>query len=270
MNLPVSNGAARHKNRAADMREIVMGFIALLYGIICYVLFFASFLYLIAFVGGDMVPFVTVPKTVDIGTSPLAGMPAALVNIGLLLLFGVQHSVMARPAFKKVWTKIVPKSVERSTYVLFTAIILAAIYVYWIPIEGTVWAASGVWATVLTVFFFVGFLIVLLSTFLINHFELFGLQQVWYRFQGKDLPEPKFVTPMFYRWVRHPLYLGFIIALWAAAVMSVSHLLFAAIWTAYIFVAVGYEERDLIGIFGEKYRDYADRVPMMFPFGKRK
>jgi len=268
----MDGGGAKNKKNAAHRmsREKIMGIIALLYGVIAYVLFFASFLYLIAFVGGGMIPFIDVPKTIDVGTSPLAGAPAALVNIGLLLLFGVQHSVMARPGFKKVWTRIVPKSVERSTYVLITAVILFAIFTYWIPMPGVVWATTGVWATLLTVLFFVGYLIVLLSTFLINHFELFGLHQVWARFQGKDMPEAKFVTPAFYKWVRHPLYLGMIIAFWSAAMMSVGHLLFAAVWTAYIFVAVGYEERDLIGAFGDSYRSYADKVPMMFPFGKRK
>jgi protein-S-isoprenylcysteine O-methyltransferase Ste14 len=247
-----------------------MGVVALLYGVIAYVLFFASFLYLVAFIGGGMIPFIEVPKTIDAGTSPFAGGAAAFVNIGLLLLFGVQHTVMARPGFKKVWTRIVPKSIERSTYVLITAALLYLIYLWWVPMPAVVWSVSGLWASVLTGLFFVGILVVLLSTFLINHFDLFGLQQVWHRFQQKDMPTPKFVTPFLYKWVRHPLYLGFIIAFWATPLMTVGHLLFAAIWTAYIFVAMGYEERDLIGVHGEDYRAYADKVPMIFPLGKRK
>jgi len=247
-----------------------MGVIALLYGVIAYFIFFASFLYLVAFVGGDMIPIVEVPKSIDAGGSPLGAWPAALVNVGLLLLFGVQHSVMARPGFKKVWTRIVPKSVERSTYVLITALLLFLIYAWWVPMGQVVWSTSGIWATLLTVLFFVGFGIVLLSTFLINHFDLFGLQQVWTKFKSQDMPASKFVTPFLYKWVRHPLYLGFIIAFWAAPEMTVGHLLFAAIWTIYMFVAMGYEERDLIGVHGEDYRTYADRVPMIFPFGKRR
>jgi len=229
-----------------------MGIVALLYGVVAYFILFAAILYLVAFVGGDMIPLIEVPKTIDAGNSIFAGAPAALVNIGLLVLFGLQHTIMARPAFKKVWTKIVPPSVERSTYVLITALLL------------------GLWATVLTALFYAGFAIMFLSTFLINHFDLFGLQQVWARFQKKDLPAPRFVTPVFYKWVRHPLYLGFIIAFWAAPLMTTGHLLFAAIWTIYIFVAVGYEERDLTDHFGDEYRTYAARVPMIFPFGKRK
>lgn len=247
-----------------------MGIFALLYGVIAYFIFFASFLYLIAFLGAGLIPFVEVPKTIDAGTSLFAGAPAALVNICLLVLFGVQHTVMARPAFKKVWTKVVPKSVERSTYVLITALLLGFIYHAWVPMPGVVWAMTGAWAMVMTVLFFVGFLIVLLSTFMINHFDLFGLQQVWARFKAADIPAPKFVTPFMYKWVRHPLYLGFIIAFWATPVMSVGHLLFAAIWTIYMFIAMGYEERDLTDAFGDRYREYAGKVPMIFPFGKRK
>lgn len=244
-----------------------MGLIALVYGVICYALFFASFLYLIVFVGGDALPLVEGLKSVDAGRSPLAGAPAALVNIGLLLLFGVQHSVMARQSFKRALTKIVSPHVERSTYVLVTALILFAIYTYWIPMPGVVWAMSGVWAMVMLGLLGLGAGIVLLSTFLINHFELFGLAQVWSRFSGKPMAASEFRTPMLYKVVRHPLYLGMIIFFWATPLMTTGHLLFAAIWTAYIFVGVGYEERDLIHIFGDKYRDYARRVPSIFPFG---
>ncbi len=247
-----------------------MGIFALLYGVVAYFIFFASFLYLVAFVGGDMIPFIEVPKTLDSGPSLFVGAPAALVNIGLLALFGIQHSVMARSGFKKVWTKVVPPAVERTTYVLITALLLGFIFHAWVPMPGTVWAMSGIWATLMTVLFFVGFLIVLLSTFLINHFDLFGLQQVWSRFKSRDLPAPKFVTPFLYKWVRHPLYLGFIIAFWATPLMSVGHLLFASVWTIYMFIAIGYEERDLTDTFGETYHAYTAKVPMIFPFGKRR
>ncbi len=247
-----------------------MGFIALVYGVVCYVLFFASFLYLVVFVGGDALPFVDGLKSVDSGSSPLAGAPAALVNIGLLLLFGLQHSVMARQGFKRVLTKLVSPNVERSTYVLVTALILFALYAYWIPMPGMVWEITGMWSTIMLVLFFVGVGMVLLSTFLINHFELFGLAQVWARFTGKPQAESEFRTPLLYKVVRHPLYLGMIIFFWATPLMTTGHLLFAAIWTAYIFVGVGYEERDLLHAFGDKYRDYARRVPSIFPFGGSK
>jgi len=246
-----------------------MGIVALLYGIIAYFVFFASFLYLVVFVGGDMIPYIDVPKTIDVGPSPLAGWPPALVNVGLLLAFGIQHTVMARQGFKKVWTRIVPRTIERSTYVIVTSLLLFLIYHLWIPMEGTVWAATGIWATVMTVLFYLGFAIVFVSTFLINHFDLFGLHQVWSRYRRTEMPSVKFVTPLFYKWVRHPLYLGFMIAFWAVPVMSVGHLFFAAIMTIYMFIAMGYEERDLTEFHGEEYRVYVTRVPMIFPFGKR-
>lgn len=248
-----------------------MGALILLYSILVYLFFFATFLYLIAFVGGDLIPFVEAPKTIDRGPSGLPGAPAALVNIGLLLLFGLQHSLMARSGFKKILTRIIPPKAERSTYVLMSSLVLVVLFYFWQPMPQTVWSvAAPLWAGVLTGLFFVGFAMVLASTFMINHFDLFGLLQGWLGFKRKEMPAPTFTEPYFYRFVRHPLYLGFLIAFWATPVMTAGHLLFAAIWTAYIFIAIGYEERDLARVFGEKYRDYADRTPMILPFGGRR
>ena len=248
-----------------------MGIVILAYGAIVYLLFFLSFLYLIPFIGGDMTAFLGAPKTLDAGASPLDGASPALVNLVLLVLFGVQHTLMARQSFKRVWTKVVGWPIERSTYVLFTTLLIVALFVFWIPMPGIVWSVeSPMLGYILTALFFVGLGLVLLSTFLINHFELFGLMQVWYRFQGKPVPTPTFQTPLLYKAVRHPLYLGWIIAFWATPIMTVGHLLFAAAWTIYIFIAVGYEERDLVRLFGEKYRKYMEQVPMILPIGRRK
>lgn len=248
-----------------------MGILALLYSVVSYILFFAAFLYLIVFVGGDMTSFAGAPKTIDLGSSSLIRPQAAFVNIGLLLLFGLQHTIMARPGFKKALTKIIPPAMERSTYVLMTVIVLVLLYVYWQPMTTVVWLVhSPLWAGVLTTLFFLGIGLVLLTTLLINHFDLFGLLQGWLRFKNKEQPEPKFVTPSLYKHVRHPLYLGWIMWFWATPLMTSGHLLFASIWTIYIFIAIGYEERDLVGVFGDKYRDYLDKVPMIFPFGARK
>lgn len=248
-----------------------MGALILLYSVIVYLVFFAAFLYLIAFVGGDMIPFIRAPKTIDWGGSALADLPPALVNIGLLVLFGVQHSIMARQGFKRALTKIIPWPAERSTFVLATVVVLALLYAFWVPMTGVVWSvAAPLWSGVLTALFFIGFALVLLSTFLINHFELFGLMQGWFRFKGKPMPEPRFHTPFLYTFIRHPLYLGFLLAFWAAPTMTAGHLLFAAVWTAYIFIAIGYEERDLIALFGEKYREYMAKTPSILPFGRRR
>jgi protein-S-isoprenylcysteine O-methyltransferase Ste14 len=248
-----------------------MGSVVLAYSVVVYAIFFAAFLYLIAFVGGDLIPFVNVPKTVDAGDSLLAGWPAAIVNIGLLILFGLQHTVMARPGFKRGFTKIVPPAMERSTYVLATVVVLVLLYTCWIPMPEIVWqTTSPIWSGVLTALFFIGFGLVLLSTFLINHFELFGLMQGWLRLKNQQAPAPEFRTPFLYGFVRHPLYLGFILAFWSTPMMTAGHLLFAAVWTVYIFVAIGYEERDLISLFGDKYRDYMAKTPSILPLGKRK
>jgi len=247
-----------------------MSLVFLIYGAIAYIVFLAAFLYLIVFIGGEMTAFAQAPKTLDWGSSPVDGAPPALINILLLLLFAVPHTIMARQWFKTGWTKLVAPPAERSTYVLASSLLLFVLYYLWIPMPQIVWQAGSPWGIVLTVLFFGGFGLVLLTTFLINHFELFGLMQSWYRYQGRALPPPTFHEPILYRQVRHPLYLGWIIAFWSTPTMTVGHLLFAAVWTVYIFVAVGYEERDLVRIFGEKYRDYMARVPMILPFGRRK
>ena len=239
--------------------------LALLYGVAVYFLFFAAFLYFIPFIGGDMLAFVGAPRTLDFGN--ISGGGAALIDIGLLLLFAVQHSVMARRSFKKVWTKLIPHAIERSTYVLATTAVLIFMYIEWQPLPNIVWQVGpGFWSAVLTALFFAGIAIVFISTFLLNHFELFGLQQVWHAFRGTPVPAPVFRTPLFYKLVRHPIYLGFVLAFWSTPTMTVGHLLFAAIWTAYIFVAIGYEERDLMRHFGQTYVDYMSRVPTIIPF----
>ncbi len=246
------------------------GLITLLYGVICYGVFFATFLYLIVFVGGDALSFLNAPKTVDYGDASVIFAAPALQNLALLSLFGVSHSVMARPGFKAWWTKIVPPACERSTYVLVSSLVLLATYYFWRPMPAMVWEATGFWATILTLLMIAGFGVVLLSTSLINHFDLFGLKQVWARFKSAPPTHDPFKTPLFYAVVRHPIYLGFVIAFWATPAMTAGHLFFAAIMTAYIFVAIGYEERDLLSHFGDDYRRYMERVPSMLPFGARK
>lgn len=232
----------------------------LLYGVLCYVLFFGAFLYLIGFLGNF-----AVPKGIDDGTPPNTAI-ALVTNLGLIALFGFQHSVMARPAFKRVSTRIVPRSIERSTYVLATSVVLAAIYWLWQPMPQVVWQADSPFLrTFVWCVFGTGLLIVLLSTFLIDHFDLFGMRQVYTRFRGTPYEHPPFRVVAFYRLVRHPLYTGFIIALWATPDMTVGHLLFAAGMTTYILLAVPLEERDLSAALGGDYDRYRESVPMLLP-----
>lgn len=236
----------------------------LLYGIIAYLAFFGTILYAIGFVGN-----LFVPKSIDGNPeTPLA--MAILVNASLLLLFALQHSIMARPAFKKWWTRIVPEPIERSTFVLLASLCLMLMMWQWQPIGGIVWSVENkIVQTILMITYLIGWAIVFVSTFLINHFDLFGLRQVWLHFTGKSYTPLPFRLPLFYRYVRHPLYLGFLIAFWSASVMTVAHFLFALLTTGYILTAIRFEEKDLITHFGEKYRMYKKWVPMIIPFSKK-
>jgi len=238
-------------------------FIAFLYGLACYALFFVTFLYAIGFVM-DLV----VPKTIDSGTV-VPSAQALIINLLLMSVFAVQHSLMARKQFKAWWTQFVPPQVERSTYVMLSSLALVLLFSQWRPMPVPVWQIADPYlAVAVTALSFVGWLIVLTSTFLINHFELFGLQQVVNNLAGRSAPATRFRTPLYYKFVRHPLYLGFIIAFWAAPTMTIGRLLFAAVTTAYIFVGILLEERDLVELFGDEYRRYRQRVSMLVPWRK--
>lgn len=235
-----------------------------LYGTACYVMFLGTFLYAVGWIGN-----LFVPTRLD---APRSGsfLTALLVDLGLLTLFAVQHSGMARKGFKRAWTRIVPPEIERSTYVLCTNLALIAMFSLWQPLGGSVWTVENpIGRTVLYSLFAFGFLLVLVSTFLIDHFALFGLRQVVLQLIGRKDPRPAFVTPGPYRVVRHPLYLGFMLAFWSTPTMTVAHLVFAVMCTAYILVAVQLEERDLVAEHGDRYREYRRRVPMLIPsFGR--
>jgi methanethiol S-methyltransferase len=238
-------------------------FAALLYGTAAYLVFSIVFLYAIGFVEG-----LVVSKTIDTGTAaPIA--QALLVNLVLMSIFAIQHSVMARPRFKRWWTKFVPPAVERSTYVLLASLALAFLLWQWRPMPAVLWhIANPSLAMAVTILSFVGWAVALTSTFLINHFELFGLQQVANNLIVRSVPTPRFRTPLLYKFVRHPLYLGFIIAFWATPTMTAGHLLFATVTTAYILLGATLEERDLISVFGNEYRAYRKRVAMLIPWRK--
>lgn len=230
------------------------------YGVVSYAIFFVTFLYAIGFIGN-----MVVPKTLD-GEPTMGFWPALGVNLGLLTIFALQHSVMARPAFKRWWTQYVPKPAERSTYVLASSLALIALFVFWQPLGGVVWNVENpVGQGVLWTLFAAGWLLVLVATFLINHFDLFGLRQVWLYFIGKEYTRLKFSMPLPYKIVRHPLYVGWFLAFWATPTMTVTHLVFAIGTAAYILVAIQFEERDLIAEHGESYVQYRKRVPMLIP-----
>ncbi len=232
-----------------------------LYGIVSYLLSFGTILYAIGFVIGQVVP-----KTIDSGAQvPL--LQAAFVDLCLMALFAIQHSVMARQPFKRWLARYVPAPMERSTYVLFASLTLLLLYWQWRPIPAVIWQVDNpAIAMALTGLYFTGWLILLTSTFLINHFELFGVQQVANNLVGRETPAPRFRSPLFYKFVRHPIYLGFIVAFWVAPTMTAGHLLFAAVTTCYILIGISLEERDLIALFGDDYRRYRDRVSMLLPW----
>ena len=235
--------------------------VSLLFSLIAYAIFFATFLYLIVFVGD--LPFGA--QTIDRGPdAPLA--TAVVIDLALIALFGLQHSVMARQGFKRAWTRIVPEHLERSVYVLGASAALIIMFLVWRPISIVVWDVTGTaFELPLWFLFATGWLIVLLSTFLINHFELFGLQQAWFKMRGREAQPHQLRQPFFYRWVAHPLYSGFFIAFWATPKMTAGHLLFAVAMSVYILIAIRYEERDLKGLFGKDYEEYRSGVGMLTP-----
>ncbi|MEA5509934.1 isoprenylcysteine carboxylmethyltransferase family protein [Crocosphaera sp. UHCC 0190] len=236
-----------------------------LYGVISYIIFLITFLYALGFVGN-----ILVPKSID-AEAQISFLPALLLDTLLLGIFALQHSVMARKEFKAWWTKLIPQPIERSTYVLFSSLALLLIFWQWQPLGGVIWNIEQLWGQIILLSLFgLGWLIVLVSTFLINHFDLFGLRQVYLYLQGKNYTHLEFKTPAFYNYVRHPLYVGWLLAFWMTPKMTVTHLLFAIITTLYILIAIQFEEKDLVEIHGETYENYRRKVPMLIPFFGKK
>jgi protein-S-isoprenylcysteine O-methyltransferase Ste14 len=238
------------------------GAFSLFYGLVAYLVFLGTFLYLIAFSGN-----IVVPKTVDSGTAGPTGL-AVLVDLALLGIFALQHSIMARRSFKSWWTRIVPEAVERSTFVLAASLALILTVWQWQPIPEVVWNVDGVAARAMWSVFWLGWVVALVSTFLINHFELFGLRQSASPLMGSAVPDAKFRTPLLYRYMRHPLYFGMVLTFWSVPTMTAGHLLFSAGGTGYILVGIWFEERDLVHHFGDTYRRYKQQVGMLLPWRK--
>lgn len=240
--------------------------LALVYGIVSYAVFFITFLYFFAFTGD-----LGVPKSVSVGVPAESSGSALALNLGLILLFGIQHSVMARPTFKKGWTKWVPRPIERSTYVLLSNAVLILLYWAWQPMPAVIWNSQGTFlGYLLLALFFLGMLMVLISSFMIDHFDLFGLRQTYLYFIGKEYTPTPFKVTGLYKFVRHPLMLGFLIALWAAPVMTTGRLLFAAAMTFYIFLGIYFEERNTAEYLGEAYVRYRKQTSMVLPLRKKK
>jgi protein-S-isoprenylcysteine O-methyltransferase Ste14 len=251
--------------RNSDLKEkkMLSRITAFLYGLACYVVFLASFLYGIGFLGNF-----AVQKSIDSGAH-LPFLRALTIDFALLGLFAIQHSLMARRWFKSIWTRVVPSSVERSTYVLFSSVALLLLFWKWEPIGGVIWNVGSTYGRLaVNALYVLGWLLVLATTFLINHFDLFGLRQVWFHLLGRQYKEIGFRTPGPYRYVRHPLYVGWLMVFWSAPQMTSAHLVFALATTAYILLAIQFEERDLARMHGE-YTEYRRRVPMLLPLGTR-
>ena len=236
-----------------------------MYGVFSYLAFFVTFLYLIAFIGN-----LVVPKTIDSGLT--IGIPqSAIIDLGLISLFAIQHTLMARPGFKRWWTTLVPEPIERSTYVLATSISLALLCWQWRPMKELIWNVDNATGkAILFAFFFFGWGLALLSSFVINHFDLFGLRQVWFYLRNQKYSTVEFQMKSLYKYIRHPLVLGIIVGSWVTPRMTMGHLLLAVTFTAYILVGIQFEEHDLVHFFGENYTNYRRRVPMLIPFTKKR
>ena len=242
-----------------------MRFLFFLYGVICYGIFFGTFLYAIGFVGNFIVP-----KSMDSGADGTF-TEALIINVLLLGVFAVQHSVMARKGFKELWTKVIPEVIERSTYVLLSSLALLLLFWQWRPMGDVIWDVSGSnLGTMLIAISLVGWLLVLVSTFLINHFELFGLKQVFFNLKGRESTYGEFKTPGIYKFVRHPIYFGFTVAFWATPIMTVAHLIYAVATLGYVIIGIFLEERDLVATFGDEYKEYKSQVSMLIPLPPKK